>query len=65
MVVKETFLICDGGCGKNFGVDCRERSAKKQRVEAMHNGWVMYKGKDYCADCQPMLLMSPREKAML
>ena len=65
MIVVETFLICDGGCGTNFGVDHRHRYGGEQRNYARTCGWVVIKGKDYCPECKPMKLMSPREKAML
>ena len=50
--VIETFLICDGGCGENFGVDYRVFTAKMHRKNAKKQGWIHRKGKDYCPDCK-------------
>lgn len=49
-IVVETFLICDG-CGKNFGIDNRERSSFTQRLHAKSNGWKAIRSKDYCPNC--------------
>lgn len=62
-IVVETFIICDGGCGENFGVDNRHLSKREQLASARANAWVRIKGKDYCPNCKPMITMSPREKA--
>jgi len=65
MIVIETFLSCDGSCGRNFGIDNRSLPAKEQRNQSHWNGWVTIKGKDYCPDCKPLKSMSPREKEKL
>jgi len=65
MIVRETYLICDGGCGTNFGVDNRNKSAIDQRMSSRANGWVVIRGKDYCPECKPLSSMSPREKRIL
>jgi len=64
-IVIEIFLICDGGCGNNYGVDTRNYTSKQQREAAKRNGWVTVGRKDYCPECKPMKYMSPREKTML
>jgi hypothetical protein len=56
MVIKEIFLICDGGCGARFGVDNRGISATQQRKSARGNGWRLvvgdgFKYGDYCPEC--------------
>lgn len=48
--VIERFLICDG-CNDNIGVDNRHRTIKQQRLAAKKEGWIYYKGKDYCDVC--------------
>jgi hypothetical protein len=55
MIVKETFLICNG-CNKNFGIDMRSRNGLQQREAARLDGWRLvvgdgFKYGDYCADC--------------
>jgi hypothetical protein len=52
-VVKETFLICDGHCGGNFGVDSRQLNAMQHRKNAKLNGWVYVANKDLCPNCRP------------
>lgn len=56
MIVIETFLICDGNCGTNFGVDDRQRNAKQQRKFAARDGWQLIAGKDYCPNCYAKLI---------
>lgn len=63
-IIIETFLQCDG-CFENYGVDSRNRNGKHQRQTAHTEGWVVIKNKDYCPDCKPLKMMSPREKMML
>lgn len=54
--VIETFLICDGNCGYNFGVDFRSLHAYQHRGRAKKEGWLVNKkGKDYCPDCRKKL----------
>jgi len=53
MIIKETFLICDGGCGFNFGVDNRSRNSSEQRKAASLNGWIYSGNKDLCPNCRP------------
>ncbi len=65
MIVVETFLICDGGCVRNYGVDTRGKTGKQHRESAKLDGWAVIKGKDYCPMCKPMVMMSPREKRNL
>jgi len=65
MIVVETFLICDGDCGINFGVDNRYLNGRQHRQLAHECGWVKIKNKDYCPDCKPLIQMSPREKQLL
>lgn len=50
-IVIETFLVCDGNCGTNFGVDDRTQTGKTHRLRAKYNGWKVYNGKDYCPEC--------------
>jgi hypothetical protein len=56
--VIETFIICDGGCGRNFGTDSRSRSVMEQRDAAKQNGWTRYQGKDLCHQCRPQQRLS-------
>lgn len=51
MIVVETFLICDGGCGNNYGVDNRGQPGKYHRIKARQEGWRVYNGKDFCPNC--------------
>ena len=51
MIVVETFLICDGGCGKTHGVDNRHITGAKHRKKAKEDGWRTHKNKDYCPEC--------------
>lgn len=53
MIVVETFIVCDGGCGMTFGVDNRERTGKRHRIEAKQEGWKVVRNKDYCPKCKP------------
>lgn len=50
-IVIETFLICDGHCGTNYGVDNRHQSGQAHRANAKQEGWIVKNGKDYCPDC--------------
>ncbi len=53
--IRETFLICDGGCGETFGVDDRTQnySAKKLRADAKkYEEWIYRKGEDLCVECK-------------
>jgi len=50
-VVVETFLVCDGNCGENFGIDFRSLTANEHRKIAKENGWICKNGKDYCPVC--------------
>jgi hypothetical protein len=52
-LIVEKFLICDGGCGENFGVDDRShwKSAKQLRESAARSDWTFKNGKDYCPIC--------------
>lgn len=50
--VIETFLICDGHCGTNFGVDMRHRTLGEQKKEARKDGWACNWRGDYCPDCR-------------
>ena len=55
MIVVETFLSCDG-CGKNYGVDMRNRSGTQHRKSARSEGWRLVVGVgfnygDYCPEC--------------
>jgi len=54
-IVIETFLICDGHCGENFGVDDRHETGKQHRENAKENGWKLIKNKDYCPLCAQKL----------
>ena len=60
MIITETFLMCDKGCGSAHGVDNRERSGKQQRESAKENGWIFFKGKDYCPECA--MKVAPKTK---
>lgn len=51
--VIETFLICDGNCGRNFGVDNRHETAAQHRESAKQAGWRYVNGKDFCPECFP------------
>lgn len=50
--VKETFLLCDGGCGNSFGIDNRNKSTAEQRESAKQNGWIYSGNNDYCPNCR-------------
>lgn len=51
MIVVETFIICDGNCGTNFGVDNRNMNGAYHRGKAKMNGWKYVNGKDFCPEC--------------
>lgn len=50
-IVREIFLICNGRCGRSFGVDMRQRSGQEQRAAAKKEGWKRSGGFDYCPEC--------------
>jgi hypothetical protein len=50
-LIVERFLMCDGACGENFGVDDAQQSAETQRKRARENGWTFKGGKDFCPVC--------------
>lgn len=50
-LVIERFLICDGECGRNYGVDFRNCSTSFIRKSARQDGWTKKGSKDYCDEC--------------
>lgn len=50
--VIERFLICDGGCGMDIGVDNRADTIAEHRRVARSEGWACYSGKDFCPACR-------------
>lgn len=50
-LIIESFLICDGNCNTNYGVDSRSLTGKRHRSLAKQEGWTYIGGKDYCPDC--------------
>lgn len=53
-LVIERFLMCDGNCGNNFGVDIRHETntTAKLRRNARGHGWLFKAGEDFCPDCR-------------
>lgn len=56
-LVIEKFLICDGTCGDNFGVDTRgdEQTGRTLRQGAKENGWTTSGTYDWCPECSAEL----------
>jgi len=52
MLIKETYLICDGGCGATFGTDDKSHGFAEQRLRARAAGWSRGDGKDWCPECR-------------
>lgn len=61
MLIVETFISCDGNCGKNFGVDQRSNNGMEQRYHAKRNGWAYVNGEEYCHECYKKLKEANKE----
>jgi len=51
-IVVEIFIICDGHCGTNFGLDNRGATKSEQIRNAKSQGWIFSKGKSFCPECK-------------